>query len=124
MALITPTQMPMARGPGFGPGVYDTVILTTLGASDYFEYRKGTGQLLILRNPTGGTLSPLIDGADGVSVVIPGRGRIGVATGYAAFPITTLQTKLIWLDTIPGYMIGNVVITSGAGLLAGLINPI
>ena len=124
MALITPTQMPKAVGPGFGPGVYDSVTLTTLGASDYFDYLRGTGQLLILRNPTGGTLSPVIDGANGSSVIIPGRGRVGVNAGYAAFAITSLQTKLIWLDTIPGYLQGSVFITSGAGLLAGLINPV
>lgn len=123
MAIITPTPMPKVSNAAFGPGVFSAVTLTTLGASDTFEYLRGTGQLLILRNPTGGTLSPLIDGTDGFSVQIPGWGLRGVAAGYAAFAITTLQTKLIWLDTIPGYLQGSVVITSGAGLVAGLINP-
>lgn len=120
MALITPTQMPKANGAG----VYAAVTLTTLGASDYFEYLAGTGQILILRNTTAGTLSPLIDGNGGSVVVVRGRGRVSVAAGYPNFAILTQQTKLIWLDTIPGYLQGQVFITSGAGLSAGLLNPI
>lgn len=124
MALITPTLLPKLSNAGFGPGVYGSIAMTTLGASDYFEYRAGTGQILFLRNPTAGTISPLIDGADGFSVPIPGWGLRGVSAGYTAFAITTTQAKLLWLDTIPGYLQGQVFITSGAGLVAGLLNPV
>ncbi|MFC3180455.1 hypothetical protein [Cypionkella sinensis] len=124
MALITPTPLPRVFNTAPGAGVFAPMTLTTLGASDTFEFRRGTGQILFLRNPTGGTLSPLIDGGDGVTVPLAGWGLRTVSGGYPAFAITTLQNKLLWLDTIPAFLQGTITITSGAGLLAGLLNPI
>ncbi len=124
MALITPTPLPRVFNTAVGAGVFSALALTTLGASDTFEFRRGTGQILFLRNPTGSPISPLIDGGDGTSVEVAGWGKRAVSAGYTAFAITTLQNKLIWLDTIPAFLQGTITITSGAGLLAGLLNPV
>lgn len=124
MAIITPTPLPKVYNTAVGVGVYSALTLTTLGASDTFEFRRGTGQILFLRNPTAGTISPVIDGGDGTTAQVPGWGVRSITPGYPNLTITTLQNKLIWLDTIPAYLQGVITITSGAGLLAGLINPI
>lgn len=66
----------------------------------------------MLRNPTGGTLNPVIDG-DGSSLwFIPGVGKKSVASGLT-FAITAGQTRVIPLDTIESVLQGTITITGG-----------
>ena len=114
MAVIAPTSMQ-------GGGVRATV-KTTLTASDTLPYAAGSGQVLILRNPTGGALSPLIDGADGTTINFPGVPAVSVAGGYAVGSIAATTGEVaIPLDTISGYLQGVVTITGGTGLVASLL---
>jgi len=123
MAVITPTVLPKFRDVDT-KGVYATLTKTTLGASDTLVFAKGTRQILVLRNPTGGTISPVIDGDVGTSWPVEGAGGKSVALGYPAVAITAGQIKLIPLDTIEAYIQGNITITSGVGLIASIINPV
>ncbi len=114
MPAITPTLM-----TGSGQRLVTEV---TLGASgNTLTYKPGQGQILILRNPTAGVLSPVIDGNGGTTVEKPGLGVISVASGYPAFAIAVGAVRAIPLDTISDYLQGVVDITAGTGLVASLL---
>lgn len=111
MAVIAKTSM-----TGSGQRVVTT---TTLGSSDTFTYTKG--DILILENATAGALTPLIDGADGTTVAVPGLGNVSVAAGLTLTSIGAGVTVAIPLDTISAYCQGNVTVTGGSGIKARLL---
>jgi len=121
MATIAPTIKPTWRGAS--AGAFAQLTLTTLAGGDTFNYVKGTGQILVLLNPTGGAISPVIVGA-GTTWNTDGAGAKSISAGYAAFSIAAGQIKLIPLDTMEGFLQGAIVINSSAGLKAALINPV
>jgi hypothetical protein len=96
-----------------------TVTETTLNGTDSFVY--GTGDRLILRNPTGGSISPVIDGDGGTTVAVAGIGDVSVASGYAVGAIAAGAIVTIDLDTIREYLQGTIAITSGTGLIASIL---
>lgn len=91
------------------------------GTADTFTYRPGTGQILILRNGTGGAISPVIDGDGGTVVPVEGLGPVSVASGYAVGSIAAGAAVVIQLDTIFQYLTGVIAINSGSGLTASLV---
>lgn len=95
--------------------------VTLTGTADTFTYRQGTGQILILRNATGGALSPIIDGDGGAAVGVEGLGMVSVASGYAVGSIAAGAAVAIPLDTIFQYLQGVIAITGGTGLVASLL---
>lgn len=97
-----------------------TVTETTLGASDTFTYRPNTGQVLTLRNATGGALTPVIDGDGGTTVPVSGIGSVDVSSGYSVGSIAAGVVKAIPLDTIAEYLRGTIAVTGGTGIVATL----
>jgi hypothetical protein len=100
-----------------------TLTQTTLtGTADTFTYKEGQGQILILRNTTGGALSPVINGSANVATGVNGLGSVNTTTGYAvgSIPATT-GCVMIPLDSISLYLKGTISITTGTGLTAALI---
>jgi hypothetical protein len=95
--------------------------LTTLTASDTITFNPKRKQLLVLRNPTGGTLTLKIDGADGTTVDVPGIGPVSVAGGYD-IALTTLQSKAVVLSSIKYYCQGVVTLTGAADVIAQLFD--
>lgn len=92
---------------------------TTLGASDTLTYKPGA--LLVLRNPTAGALSPVIDGADASTVNARGIGTIDISGGFAVGSIAAGDAVAIRLDKISEYLVGIITITGGTGLVAALL---
>lgn len=95
--------------------------LTTLGADDTITVAPGKKQLLVLRNPTGGTLTGTIDGSTGTTVSVPGLGAVDVSSGKA-IPVAAGLSVAVVLSTISAYCQGVVHITGGAGLVAQLFD--
>lgn len=116
MPAVTMTVMPAAGRA--------TVTETTLNGSDSLTYIPGAGQVLILRNPTGGPITPVIDGAGGTTVTRRGLGQVSVAAGYSVGAIAAGTTVMVALDVIADYLQGAVAIASGSGLVASLIRPV
>lgn len=102
-------------------GVVPLTETTLTGTADTFTYRQGTGQILILRNDTGGALSPVIDGDGGTTVNVDGLGVVSVTGGYAVGSIAAGDAVSIPLDTISKYLQGVIAITTGTGLVAALL---
>lgn len=97
------------------------VAQTTLdGTTDGFAYAPSRGEVLILRNPTTAALSPVIDGADATVVDVPGVGNVDLSAGYAVGSIAAGAVVAVSLDSIRAYLIGEITITGGAGLVAAL----
>jgi hypothetical protein len=96
--------------------------LTTLTASDTITIRTNKKQLLVLRNPTGGTLTLNIDG-DGASAAypVPGAAVIDLTGGYS-IAVGTLVSRAIMLGTISGYTKGVVTLTGASGMIAQLFD--
>jgi hypothetical protein len=111
MAIIVATST-----AGFGRR---TVIENTMTASDTFTYLLGS--ILILRNPTAGALSPVIDGSDGTVVGVAGLGSVSVASGFPVTSIAAGAIIAIPLDTIEKYLQGTITVTGGTGLKATLL---
>jgi hypothetical protein len=114
MATITETV-------GTGLGAVALTLTTLTGTADTFTYRQGTGQILMLRNPSGSPISPVIDGAGGSTAAVPGLGNVSVASGFAVGSIAAGAAVAIPLDTIFQYLKGAIAITSGADLVASLL---
>lgn len=114
MVAITPTSM-----TGFGVRVMTE---TTMTASDTLAYDKGSpGSVLVLRNPTGGALSPVITGSLANTAIPVARYGTVSAASYAVGSIAAGAARVIPLDTIGEYLEGNVTITGGTGLVAAFL---
>ena len=115
MAVIAKTDMTGNQGAR-------TVSETTLGASDTFVYTANIRGILVLRNPTGGGLTPKIDGDGGTTFPAAGYGDVDVSAGLtlASIPATT-GIVAIPLDTIREYLKGTVTVTGGTGLIASIL---
>lgn len=113
MPAITATDMtgPLARA----------MTMTTLNGTDSFTYRADRRAVLILRNPTGGALSPVIDGDGGTTVNVAGVGSVSVSSGYSVGSIAAGAAVAIPLDTISAYLAGTIAVNSGTGLIASLL---
>ena len=94
---------------------------TTLNGTDSFAYTPNRGALLVLRNPTAGALSPVIDGDGATTVGVVGVGSIDISAGYAVGSIAAGATKAVRLDAIREYLAGTIAVTSGSGLVASLL---
>jgi hypothetical protein len=115
MATIAATSMG-------GSGVRTVTETTLTGTADTFAYNATASQVLIFRNPTGGSLSPVIDGNGGTTLPVAGVGNVDVSAGYAVGSIAAGACKAIPLDTIKAYLKGTIAITSGTGLVASLLS--
>ena len=93
---------------------------TTLGASDTLVYLPGRGQVLTLRNASGGALTPKIDGAGGTTVPVPGIGAVPVTAGLTLESIADGAVVAIPMDTISAYLQGVVTIDGGDDIVATL----
>ncbi len=96
-----------------------TITETTLNGTDSFTY--GTGDRLILRNPTGGAISPIIDGSVGTTVPVVGADDKDVSAGFPVGSIAAGAMVTIDLDTISAYLQGTIAITGGTGLIASIL---
>jgi hypothetical protein len=96
--------------------------MTTMTASDTLAYQPGTGQLLHLRNPTGGALTPVFNGSLNDVAQVTGGPDVSTTSGLtlAAVPATT-GSVVIPLDTIAAYLKGTITITGCTGMVAVLL---
>mgnify|MGYP003630882557 CR=1 FL=1 len=97
------------------------VVETTLTSSDTFTYNRVWGQLLILRNPTAGALTPVIDGDESTTAKAPGAPSFDVSSGYSVGSIAAGAVVSIDLDSISAYLSGTIAVTGGTGLIASLL---
>lgn len=96
---------------------------TTLDGSDSLVYDASKEQVLILRNPTSGAISPVIDGnASSNAFGVDGVGSLDLTGGYQVGSIAAGAVKAIRLSTIRHYLEGTIAINSGTGLVAVLLN--
>ena len=102
-------------------GVIAVTEVTLTGTADTFVYRSGVNQTLILRNATGGALTPIIDGNGGTTVAVDGIGVIDVSAGLAVGSIAAGAVKTIRTDSVYQYLQGTIGITGGTGLVATLL---
>lgn len=115
MATITATTL---RGAG-----QRLITETTLtGTADTFAYNRSLNQTLILRNPTAGSLTPVIDGDGGTTVDRDGVASVDVSGGYSVTAIAAGAVRAIPLDSISAYLQGTIAITGGTGLVAVLLS--
>jgi hypothetical protein len=94
---------------------------TTLNGTDSLVYDQSKTPILVLRNPTAGALSPVIDGNGGTTVNVTGIGAVDVSGGYAVGSIAAGASVAIPLVTIREYLQGTIAITGGTGLVASLL---
>lgn len=111
MPTITATSM---QGPG-PRGLTET----TLNGSDSFTYERG--DVLLLRNPTAGALTPILDGADGTTWPAEGLGNVSISAGLSLDAIAAGAARAVPLDSIRAYLQGTVAITGGTGLVAAIL---
>lgn len=95
--------------------------LTTLTASDTITFAANRRQLLVVRNPTAGSLTLKIDGDGGTTVSVPGIGNVNVANGYDIVIGAGLSRAVI-LSSISAYCQGTVTLTGAATCVAQLFN--
>jgi hypothetical protein len=97
--------------------------LTTLGASDTITYDSRKTQLLVLRNPTGGSLTLTIDGDGGTTVDGSGLGvgSINVDSGYAIVVGAGLSRSVV-LRSIQAYCQGVVTLSGASGMIVQLFD--
>lgn len=94
---------------------------TVLSADDTFTVVAGKTQLLVLHNPTGGSLTATLDGSTGTSVDIPGLGSVDVSGGLAIV-VAAGTSKSVVISKVSHYTKGVAHITGAATMLAWLFN--
>lgn len=95
--------------------------LSTLTSDDTITFNSGKKQLLVLRNPTGGSITATIDGTTGTTVAVDGIGSVDVSSGLA-IPVGAGLSVAVVLSTIRHYCKGVVHITGGTSLIAQLFD--
>jgi hypothetical protein len=97
--------------------------LTTLSASDTITIAPGKKQLLVIRNPTGGSLTLKIDGDGGstVNAAQLGLGSVTVSAGYDIVVGAGLSVAVV-LGTISAYCQGVVTLTGAATCVVQLFD--
>lgn len=98
-----------------------TAALTTLTASDTITFDPRKRQLLVLRNPTGGSLTLNIDGDGGTTVTFPGLPNVSVASGFSIV-VPASESRAVVLSTIAAYCQGVVTLTGASGLVVQLFD--
>jgi len=95
----------------------------TLTASDTLVWDQNTpNAILVLRNPTGGALSPTITGSQAsASVPVKGFGTVSAAGGLAVGSIAAAATRVIPLDSRREFLQGTITVTGGTGLVATIL---
>ena len=111
--------MPAITATSITPEGAITVSETTLDGSDTLTYQRG--DILVLRNPTGGAISPVIDGAGATTKAVPGVGSIDISGGFAVGSIAAGAVATLRLDSIASYLQGTIAVNSGTGLIAALL---
>ncbi len=95
--------------------------LTTLGSSDTITFDSRKTQLLVLRNPTGGSLTLKIDGDGGTTVNVPGVGVVSVSGGFDIVVGAGLS-RAVELSKISAYCQGVVTLSGASGMVVQLFN--
>lgn len=113
------TTIPTTDMGGFGRRTLTEATLN--GTLDTFTYVPRKRAILVLRNPTGAAISPVIDGNAGTTVPVAGVGPVDVSGGYAVGSIAAGAAVAIPLDTIAEYLKGTIAINSGSGLVGALL---
>lgn len=115
--------MALLNATSVKPGGVITSVENVLTASDTLVWDQNTaGAMLILRNGTGGALSPVITGSQASAAVpVPGYGPVSAAAGLAVGSIPAGQSRVIPLDSRREYLQGAITITAGAGITATLL---
>lgn len=116
--------MPAIVATSMAKGTPRASTRTTLGASgNAITYTAGGGQVLVLHNPTGGSLTPTIIGSTATTADIEGVGTVNVSAGLSLGAIAAGLQLVVPLDFIAQYLKGTIDITGGTGLVATLLNP-
>lgn len=95
--------------------------LATLTADDTITFNASRKQLLVLRNPTGGSLTATIDGTGGTTVNVPGLGSIDVSAGKG-ITVGAGLSRAVVLSQFSQYCQGVVHITGAAGMIVQLFD--
>jgi len=127
------TLIELSQGGGAGRvGVFNSVSIkkrlsetpiaeTILGASDTLEFARDKRMTLILRNTSGGALTPTLDGSDDAPVFVPGLGFVNIANGYTLPSVADGDVVAINLDSIKEFCKGALTITGADAMTATCI---
>lgn len=97
------------------------MVETLLDGADTFTFNKDKGIILILRNPTAGSLTVNIDGDASISQFASGVGHIDLTAGYTAATIPAGDARVVVLPYVSSYLRGSIDVTGGAGIVATLL---
>ena len=115
--------MALLNNTSLRPGGVITPTDNTMSASDTLSWDPNVANaLLVLRNPTGGALSPTITGSQAsAAIAVAGYGNVSAAAGLSVGSIPAGATRVIPLDSRREYLQGTITITGGAGLIAHVL---
>lgn len=115
--------MPALTSTSLRAGGIITPTENTLTASDTFTWDSSVaGAILVLRNGTGGSLSPTITGSTASAAIpVKGYGAVSAAAGLAVGAIAAGATRIIPLDSRREFLQGTITITGGTGITATLL---
>ncbi len=90
-------------------------------SSDTFTLSSQAG-FLILENPTGGALSPVITGSAATTAFCEGVGTISLTGGTSEFgAIAANTTKILRVGIAKSFLKGTIDISGGTGLVASYL---
>lgn len=115
--------MPALTSTSLRAGGVITPTENTLTSSDTFTWDPTVpGAVLVLRNGTGGSLSPTITGSTASAAIpVKGFGSVSAAGGLAVGSIAAGATRVIPLDSRREFLQGVITITGGTGITATLL---
>lgn len=87
---------------------------TVLTGADTLNVSPAARQTLYIQNTTGSTVTIIVDGAAGTTVVLPGMGAITDVTGGYSIPVAAGTIQAVALVNIRNFTQGVVNVTGGA----------
>lgn len=103
-------------------GRVTTITPVTLNGTDTFTYQPGSNQWLLLKNPTGGAISPKLVGSTAPSAYsAAGLAPVDLTTGFTIGSIAAGGTRALFLDDVAPYLAGACTVTTGTGLEAYIV---
>jgi len=96
----------------------ETIEETTLGASDTLAYVADANMVLVLRNASGGALTPNLNGDDDTPIFVLGLGDFHTSNGLTLPSVADGDVVAVHLDSISEYLKGNLTITGADGMVA------
>lgn len=91
---------------------------TTITGVVSLAYRRGIGQVLVIKNESASSINPVITGRQAGDLTVEGLGEIDLSGGFDVGAIAAGATVAVKLDNVRRWLTGQVELSGAVGAVA------